>query len=177
MSRIAIFIVSIIFLILVISYGLQHEEEYQNDTPDTLAGQILTGEITINHGQTLYGRPTLHSHLYNVFSTATTFCALPFEGAKAGKASHENVGGDYYYTKTAPMEATLWFTLDYPKYYNGLKLRVLLTFTHKMGGTFVSQYFDESNHPEKATQEGNFQLNTNTENKICPLPNESEQII
>lgn len=171
MLRIAISTIIIIFLILVVGYGLQHEEEYQHDLPDTLAGTILTGEITINNGQTLYGRSTLHSSLYNVFSTSMTFCALPFEGANAGKASKDNLGGHYTYRKTAPMKATLWFTLDYPKHYNDLKLRVLLTFTHKMGGTFISQYYDENNQPEKATQEGNFQLNTNVENKTCPLPN------
>ncbi|WP_299493812.1 hypothetical protein [uncultured Shewanella sp.] len=171
MLRIAIAIISIVFLILVVGYGLQHEEEYQHALPNTLTGRILTGDITINHGETLYGRSTLHSALYNVFSSPTTFCALPFEGANAGKASKMNVGGDYTYQKTAPMQATLWFTLDYPNHYKGLKLRVLLSFTHEMAGTFVSQYYDENNQPEKATQEGNFQLHINTENKTCPLPN------
>lgn len=168
MLRIAISVISILLLVLVIGYGLQHEETFQKDTPNTLAGTILTGEVTINHGQTLYGRSTLHSHLYNVFSSPTTFCALPFEGANAGKASKDNVGGYYTYRKTAPMEATLWFTLETPQQYKGLKLRVLLTFTHEMGGTFTSQYYNENNQPEKATQEGNFQLNMNTDNKTCP---------
>ncbi|WP_298769063.1 hypothetical protein [uncultured Shewanella sp.] len=170
MLRIVISVISVLLLVLVIGYGLQHEEAFQKDTPNTLAGTILTGEVTINHGQTLYGHPTLHSSLYNVFSNATTFCALPFKGAKVNEAEKENVSGHYTYQKTAPMQATLWFTLDNPKQNKGLKLRVLLTFTHEMGGTFTSQYYDENNQPEKATQEGHFQLNMNTGNKTCPLP-------
>ncbi|WP_299010515.1 hypothetical protein [uncultured Shewanella sp.] len=168
MLRIAISVISILLLVLVIGYGLQHEERFQKDTPSTLAGTILTGKVTMSHGQTLYGYPTLDSPLYNLFSSPTAFCSLPFKNANADKAFKDNVSGHYTYRKTAPMEATIWFTLETPQQYNGLKLRVLLTFTHAMGGTFTSQYFDKNNQPEQATQEGNFQLSMNTDNKTCP---------
>ena len=161
----------LISLVLLLFLGCKANVQPKDYAHNTLSGKILRGHLTIWQGKQLYGGSLLHSKLYNVFPDQHSFCAKAFKDADAGKASLENVGGHYVYTKTAVNKASLYFTLAYPKatQFQGQQVRVYLTFTHTAGGTFIAHYFDKNNKLEKTKQTGTFELYNKTKQQGCPL--------